>query len=509
MTEDNIEVGCILMSNWMRELAHHYHSMRKNYPRDRLLIIFDIDGTIIDLRHMILHVLRAYDRVYGTRYFTKLTVKDIRYHENSVQKLLQEIKMPSNERERVLEWYATRRWLPETIFQSHRPYPGVLAVIRWFQMQPLTFVGLNTGRPEALRDVTLRSLNAMAEEYSVQFSSEMLYMNKNDWEFNVPFSKVEGLQYFQERGYRVFAVVDNEPANLKAISKADKDREILLLHAHTLFESSRRSVPKAARSGNYYDLTELIHEDELPPHIQFVWHGINDRLNLRQFLSSNVGWAEVDVRSDPFTGELIVRHDDFYKTPLMEDEELIPLEAIVSELMRHGRSIKFDLKEGKKLIDPVFSLVNDLEIPESRLWFNGYIELIEEQGFQQIKDRFPRSIIQCPIDFLTPLIIGAREKAREIIEHLRDWGINRFSLNWRTPHKSKVLSRMERWRCDVNIYNVPDLEAFLEAVLLAPKSITSDFNFPKWHYFGRGSGEDTIKYHYDLRKRKKSIKSRL
>ncbi len=486
----------------MKALASHYHSMRKTYPDDSLLIIFDIDGTIIDLRHMMVHLLQAYDRVHGTRYFTKLSVKAIRYHENSLQKLLQSIKMPNKERERVLKWYEARKWLPETILQSHRPYPGSLAVIRWFQMQSRTFVGLNTGRPESLRDITLTSLNALAEEYRVTFTSDLLYMNQNDWEFNVPYSKVEGLFYFQEQGYRVFAVVDNEPSNLKAISKADKDKEILLLHAHTLFESSRRTIPRTAVSGKYYELSELIQERDLPQYVQLVWHGINDIPNLRQFLSSNVHWAEVDVRSDPFTGELIARHDDFYKTPYLEDEELVPLKEIVTTLMAEGRSIKFDLKEGKKLIDPVFSLIEHLEIPEDRTWFNGNIELVEERGFRQIRKHFPNSIIQCPIDFLTPLILGAPSKSKEILEHLKEWGINRFSVNWRIPHKSKVLNQFERWHHEINVYNVPDLESFLEAVLLSPRSITSDFNFPKWHYFGRGSGENTLKHHYDVKRKK-------
>ena len=43
-------------------------------------------------------------------------------------------------------------------------------------------------------------------------------------------------------------------------------------------------------------------------------------------------------------------------------------------------------------------------------------------------------------------------------------------------------------------------EAFLQAVLLMPRSITSDFNFPKWHYYGRGSGEEGNHYDYALRK---------
>ena len=58
---------------------------------------------------------------------------------------------------------------------------------------------------------------------------------------------------------------------------------------------------------------------------------------------------------------------------------------------------------------------------------------------------------------------------------------------------------MDRWGFDINIYNVPDLESFLKAVLLQPRSVTSDFNFPKWHYYGRGSGQDARRYEYEQR----------
>jgi hypothetical protein len=63
-----------------------------------------------------------------------------------------------------------------------------------------------------------------------------------------------------------------------------------------------------------------------------------------------------------------------------------------------------------------------------------------------------------------------------------------------------VLDRIDRLGFDVNIYNVPDLDSFLKAVLLMPRSITADFNFPKWHYFGRGSGEGLKHYKYSLKK---------
>ena len=60
--------------------------------------------------------------------------------------------------------------------------------------------------------------------------------------------------------------------------------------------------------------------------------------------------------------------------------------------------------------------------------------------------------------------------------------------------------QMDQWGFEVIIYNVPDLEAFLQAVLLLPRSITSDFNFPKWHYYGRGSGKNLRRYEYEIRK---------
>ena len=62
------------------------------------------------------------------------------------------------------------------------------------------------------------------------------------------------------------------------------------------------------------------------------------------------------------------------------------------------------------------------------------------------------------------------------------------------------LDRMNEWGSDVNIYIVPNLESFLQAVLLMPHSVTSDFNFPKWHYYGRGSGEKGGHYEYSVRK---------
>ena len=83
------------------------------------------------------------------------------------------------------------------------------------------------------------------------------------------------------------------------------------------------------------------------------------------------------------------------------------------------------------------------------------------------------------------------------------WGINRFSISWETQEMRTFLDQMDKWGFQVNIYKVPDLNSFLEAVLLMPRSITTDFNFPQWHYYGRGSGQDSEQYEYSVRKRRK------
>ncbi len=489
-----------MKKSWMAELASHYDKIRRIYPQDRLMIVFDIDGTILDMRYSVLHILRAFDRERGTSFFQQLGVTDITVHESQVDQLLSSMQIQPESRDEILQWYDERRWLSEYILQSHRPYAGVLEVIRWFQLQPNTFVGINTGRPETMRKDTLRSLNELAKEYRVHLSDDLLRMNPKDRGQAVEEAKVEGIRYFLKMGYRVFAVVDNEPGNLKAISGIDSKKEILLLHADTIFESKRARLPSHAVKGRVYDLTELIVEKALPQHIQFVWHGINDEVNLRQFLASDINWGECDVRFDPFGQELILRHDSFKNSPLDVDEGWMGFDNLLSKLHQERRSIKIDLKTGGILIDKVLNAIDATGFDDSRLWFNGSVERLLEQGFRKIAAAHPNAILQCTIDFLAPLTCTVPEKAKELLDMFTSWGVNRFSIDWQIEDIRAFFDQMDKWGFEINIYNVPDLESFLQTVLLMPRSITSDFNFPKWHYYGKGSGKNGSHYEYSMRK---------
>ncbi|MCL1588078.1 MAG: hypothetical protein M3092_06635 [Actinomycetia bacterium] len=476
--------------SWMKTLAGAYKQACDRYPGEKLMLVSDIDGTILDMRYLVVSVLQGYDKAHGTSFFTRLKLTDIHVHENDVGQLLEGLDIPQSDRDAVIAWYLDRRWRDDVILNSHRPFPGVLPMIRWFQLQPNTTVGLLTGRPEAIRDPTLISLNRAGEPHRVTFDDDVLMMNPGKWEEDVDNSKVSGLRRFREMGYHVFAVIDNEPHVLKALAEFEDDTELLLLHADTIFESRSSTMPLDIVRGKDYGLTELVAgENALPRRVQLVWHGVNDPANLQQFIASGVYWAEIDVRYDP-SGELILRHDSFETTPVLPDEEWLVYANAVTELATCDVGIKFDIKGGPKVLDQVLASVANLDLPDDRLWFNANIEGIGEEGFRKINATHPSAILQCPIGWLTPLIEASPHEARRVLELLVSWGMNRFSVDWMTPSARETLETLAGWGYDVNFYGVPDLEGFLEAVVLLPCSVTSDFNFPQWNFYGRGSGEN-------------------
>ena len=475
--------------SWMKTLAETYHDACKRYPGEKLMLVSDIDGTILDMRHLIVSVLQGYDQAHGTAFFTRLTVTDIHVHENHVEHLLEELDIPAPDRDAVMVWYLDRRWRDDVILNSHCPYPGVLPMIRWFQIQPHTTVGLLTGRPESIREPTLISLNKAGEPHRVMFDDEVLMMNPGEWDQDVDNAKVAGLRKLRRMGYHIFAVIDNEPHVLKALAESKDDTELLLLHADTIFESQSSVMPLDIIRGRDYGLTDLVAgEDSLPRDVQLVWHGVNDPANLKEFIASGLYWAEIDVRYDP-SGELILRHDSFETTPVLPDEDWLVYNNAVTELANSNVGIKFDIKGGAKVLDQVLASVAALQLPDDRLWFNANIEGIGEEGFRKIKAIHPSAILQCPIGWLTPLIEASPQEARRVLELIVSWGMNRFSVDWMSPSARNTLETLASWGYDVNFYGVPDLEGFLEAVVLLPCSVTSDFNFPQWNFYGRGSGE--------------------
>lgn len=461
------------MADWMASLARRYAEARTLYPEDRLLVVFDIDGTILDMRHMIRHVLLDYDRAYATAHFRGLTIDEIDVHEDAVDEFLARLPIEPDERERILGFYRTRCWQTDAILASHRPYRGVMEVIRWFQLQPRTDVALNTGRPESLREATLRSLNALGCACRVSFSSPLLRMNADGNHGRIAEAKAAAIHAFRAEGYRVVAVVDNEPLNIETMAEADEEDSILFLHADTLFRSKAGTLPRTV-SGRDYDLTSLLGPSGLPDRVQFVWHGVTGEDALEAFLDSPMQWCEADIRMDPY-GALVVREASYEDLAWRRNEEPLRFERFVNRLGGQGKSMKLDLDAGGACLDRVLGTLCMHGVPAERLWFNANIEDLGEEGFRLIRTVFPGAAIQCPADFLAPALRAVPARAEEMLETLYSWGIDRFSIGWTTQKKYGVVGRLEELGYAVNIYDVPDLRAFLEAALMLPRSLTARF----------------------------------
>ena len=473
--------------NWMLALARHYARLRSAYPTDRLLVVFEIDGPIVDQRHMVRRRLVDYDRVHGTDHFRGVEVADVEVDAENLERCLIRRGLPAMVRRDVLDWYREQPSSPEHALGTERPYPGVLEVIRWFQLQSSTFVGLNTSRPERLRADTLRSLNALGRDLRVGFDPDLLHMNESGHQGDVATSKIKGLRAFTRAGYRSVAVVDHEPAVIRAMVDADEAGDILFLQARPTSPSPRLTGPRTA-AGRHFDLRSLIAENDLPDQVQLIWHGVNDEVNLREFLSSTVGWGECDVRRDP-RQRLVLRHDSFDQTPWTRNEPLLTLATALEAFAGHVRGLKLDLKDGSGVLDEVLALLERHGFDDDHLWFNASLEAVGAEGFHRLRSAHPGAVVQCPVDFLAPLVLAAPRRARAVLRTLAGWGISRFSVAWGRESTRFLVGQLEEWGYEVNLYAVPDHESFLQAMLLLPRSLTADFNFPEWNYYGRGSGE--------------------
>jgi hypothetical protein len=249
------------MKYWMRKLAEHHKTMRRRYPEERIIVVFDVDDTILDLRHMILYVLRSFDRCHNTAFFVDLTLEDVEVSEMEVRRMIGQLPAPAKDKRRIMKWVAEHSWSSEITRAAHRPFPGVMEVIRWLQRQSKTFVGLNTGRPELIRHDTLYCLKKLGRPHKARFDNDLLFMNPCGWNENIVAFKVAGIDYFRKKGFRVIAFIDNEPENLEAISMFDRTGDILLLHADTFYNSERARIPSHAVSGSVYDVKELRRPD--------------------------------------------------------------------------------------------------------------------------------------------------------------------------------------------------------------------------------------------------------
>lgn len=464
--------------SWMEALAGHYKWMRRAHPDKQLLLAMDIDGTIIDMRNHIAHALRVYDRQHDTQWFKSLRIEEVGFHESRLHEYLLTRPIPRAEAATIEEFVTGYWWGEDAIFAAHQPFSGALEVARWFQLQPDTDVVFVTGRPERIRERTLASLKRLGDTHRLRITGSQLKMKRDDED--VPEAKIRGLSELSDSGGMPFAFIDNEPENLAAVYISRKFDDTLLLHADTIFLSSKSLLPESSLSGRDYELLGLAGLGHVPARIQFVWHGVSTARTLAKFLESPIKWAELEVKRTPETGHLAVGSAISPQSSNEADGSApwgwLDLRETLMAIKVTGRAARLAIKEAG-ILKETLAACRDSGLGDEDLWFSANLADLSPDEFKYLRACYPASTIQTPIDNFASQLMADASMAERVFNHLTLTGINRMSVGAAHPRLSRLITVVQEAGWEVSVDDVRGLEGFLRAVLLTPDSITSDFDF--------------------------------
>lgn len=237
------------MRDWTRVLlSHHEHSLQR-FPGQRLLVLFDVDDTFLDMRLAVTGVLHAYDATRGSSYFAGLAPDRIDPFGRDIEAILEHCGVPAGEQPQVLAWCQDKRRGADIARLAHAPFRGMLGLAAWLNGQARTAVGINSARPEFLRQDTLRCLNILAAGTELYFLDELAWFTPHGWRDDVGASKLAALAQAERRGERVIAMIDSNPDVLAALARADHGDDRLLVHSADLLAlppMQTRRAPEAA-----------------------------------------------------------------------------------------------------------------------------------------------------------------------------------------------------------------------------------------------------------------------
>ncbi|GAB4352951.1 MAG: hypothetical protein Kow0073_08880 [Immundisolibacter sp.] len=238
------------MRDWTRALLHHHETAQRRFPNQRLLVLFDVDGTFLDMRLALTELLRAYDAAHDSAYFANLAPTDLDLFGRDVEALLDRCRVPAAEQPQVLTWYQRHRNAGELLRLAHAPYRGLLALAAWLHRQPHTAVGINSARPEFLRQDTLRGLNALATGHELIFTDALAWFTPQGWRDDITAAKCAALTQARRRGDRVIAHIDSNAGVLAGLAAADLDDDLLLLQSEDLLHAPQPALrpPRITRA---------------------------------------------------------------------------------------------------------------------------------------------------------------------------------------------------------------------------------------------------------------------
>jgi len=366
-----------------------------------------------------------------------------------------------------------------------------LKVLRWFQIQQNGLAGVSIERQHLDKSTLYKRIKKYGRNTRLNIQNDQfLVLNRG--------SKSEEPHLYENytsNDQKVIGIIRLTEGNEQIRLHID-EREILHIDVGISAGEIGQKRFAAERLKKQFGLKYLIPESDLPESIIPCWHGINDPENLAQFIESDYTWGEVDVRISPFTRRLITRHDSHFISRFTESEQIQYFEHVLKAFKENGKKIKIDFKRGFWVVDRVIQLLDKHGFRDDMVWFHGSVRVLRVNGYRKLARRYPDALLQATVDRFVPLILWFPVAGKFIVDRLAGFGVNQYLLSWQSWYKDNIISKLNEWGYLVNLYKVRNLEEFLNAALFLPASITADFNFPEWGYYGRGSGQNMQWYEY-------------
>jgi hypothetical protein len=194
----------------------------------------------------------------------------------------------------------------------------------------------------------------------------------------------------------------------------------------------------------------------------------------------------------------VLRHDPFETHPLRSEEVFLEFEVWLSELLKGGKGIQVDLKEGGETMDRVIRTLRAHRVPEDRLWLTTNLKDVSLDDYARLAREFPKTPLQSAIPLRFMFQEMTREERAAWMELNRGVGIRHLAISWYDEPAASELEEIRAAGFGVHFFYVNSAEDIGRAAALGPDSITSDFHIPEWDLFGRGSGENG--FYLDLEK---------
>lgn len=445
---------------WLRALFRHVEQARLDHPADELLVLFDIDGTLLDFRAGLVDLLERFDQEHGSAHFAGLSIEEVRLEEAPLRRLFEARQVPHHLRRELLARAERLGWSPRAVIGAHQPFLGMLEILRWFQSQPQVHVAFNTERGDERREETLQALSTLGAAYGLRFPEDLLYTGgaSAPGPDAAPRSgaKVEGVRHFQRRGFRVVAVVDDRAEDLQAIRSELARPDLLLVETQGLAQALSPRVPRLGGA-------------EAP---QVVWRGLEDLAGLGHFLGSPLQWAELPLERSS-AGELVVSRRHSKQRPLV-------LEEILGSFAQCNKGLRLSLSEGGALLSRTLHALRQSGFPQERIQFSLAPDTLGRVGFRRLLEEFPGSARVAPLGFLSVVAAIAPEQARAVLALLRDWSVERVTLSVQDPHRRALETLALEAGFEIELDSGADLADYLGAVSCAPRAVLSEFGSEGW-----------------------------